>query len=376
MAEAKEGMKQRNVAAGDEAISYLEQAKALKSELVGDFASHYDDTKKSIGDSARNRKLVENLIHGWSDKAPSKLVPIIKMLAPAAAWVFSISKIGFNVFLAFYSVCGKYFARLPYHLVMAVFGLILCFFGGTFPMTIAAYEAFHTCGWENTQACIRDLQESFAKIKKEDDADNLKDENHDGIADVDEIGNEELVKRKTALWMRAADPDKISSATMSLYTACLAVLAALKVQFAKTVALGIAIGNAIRPIAAKFVAPALAQALPEAYHHWINTIINATCKTIAVLIAYKVQQIISAFHSGIRGGLFFARQAIKFTNSHGWTQIDEEKTYLDEGIGWFMAFLGIYVQLSHNFGLPFPINLLLLPFSVLEYVIYWCVTSV
>jgi hypothetical protein len=156
-------------------------------------------------------------------------------------------------------------------------------------MTIAAYEAFHACGWKNTQACILSLQEAYLKIKKEDDADNLKDDNHDGIADVEEMGPDALVKRKTALWIRAADPDKISSAAGSLYTAWLGVLATLKVQFAKTVALGFAIGNAMRPLAAKWVAPALAQVLPEEYHHWINTIINTTCKTIAVMIAYKVR---------------------------------------------------------------------------------------
>ena len=132
-------------------------------------------------------------------------------------------------------------------------------------MTIAAYEAFHACGWQNTQACILSLQEAYLKIKKEDDADNLKDDNHDGIADVEEMGPDALVKRKTALWIRAADPDKISSAAGSLYTAWLGVLATLKVQFAKTVALGFAIGNAMRPLAAKWVAPALAQVLPEEY---------------------------------------------------------------------------------------------------------------
>ena len=89
----------------------------------------------------------------------------------------------------------------------------------------------------------------------------------------------------------------------------------------------------------------------------------------------QVQQIISAFHSGIRGGLLFARQLIKFTNLHGWTNIDADESIIDEAVGWAMAFLGIYVQLSHNFGLPMPFNLLLLPFRVLEYVIYWSVTS-
>ena len=49
-AEAKtpeSGMKKRNVAAG-EAVSYMDHAKALQSELADDWATHYDDTKVRV----------------------------------------------------------------------------------------------------------------------------------------------------------------------------------------------------------------------------------------------------------------------------------------------------------------------------------------
>ena len=85
--------------------------------------------QKSIGASARNRKLVANLIEGYADKAPAKMAPLLRKMAPLAGWVFAINKIGFDVSVVIYTVCNKYFSRLPYHLVMCVFGLILCFFG-------------------------------------------------------------------------------------------------------------------------------------------------------------------------------------------------------------------------------------------------------
>ena len=49
-------------------------------------------------------------------------------------------------------------------------------------------------------------------------------------------------------------------------------------------------------------------------------------------------------------------------------------SYLDESIGWGMAVLGVYVQLSHNFGLPFPLNLLLVPVRMGEYIVLYFVT--
>jgi len=34
---------------------------------------------------------------------------------------------------------------------------------------------------------------------------------------------------------------------------------------------------------------------------------------------------------------------------------------------WFFAFCGVYSQLSSGFSLSFPYNILLLPFSILEW---------
>ena len=231
--------------------------------------------------------MVEKLIHEAAGKAPSKLVPVIKALAPVLSWIISLVRMAIPVYSALYTIGSKYFNRLPQHLIMACFGLALCLFGGTFPMTIAAYEAFTTCGWENTKRCIKELSASYQQIKEEDDKDNLVDADGDGIADVNEISGQELVQRKLLLWARVANPDHISEALGSLYTAWLAVIAVLKIQFAKTVALGNAIGNAIKkPVSMVAVKP-LSQVLPDEYHNWINTIINIFCKSVAISVAWR-----------------------------------------------------------------------------------------
>ena len=53
---------------------------------------------------------------------------------------------------------------------------------------------------------------------------------------------------------------------------------------------------------------------------------------------------------------------------------NHEDTHLDEVVGWSLALVGVYVQFSLGFSLPLPFNLLLLPFSIAEYVVQWQVT--
>ena len=50
---------------------------------------------------------------------------------------------------------GKWAQRiwkmLPRNLVLMIFGLVLCYFGGSYMASIAAIEAFRTMGWERAR---------------------------------------------------------------------------------------------------------------------------------------------------------------------------------------------------------------------------------
>lgn len=98
-------------------------------------------------------------------------------------------------------------------------------------------------------------------------------------------------------------------------------------------------------------------------------------RSIAVTIAWTLQRIISAFHSAIRGGLMFSRNILNYLSAMNYVHIDHEKTYLDEVAGYGVALLGLWFQLSLGFSLPFPLNIFLLPFSILEYLLLWAVNS-
>lgn len=94
---------------------------------------------------------------------------------------------------------------------------------------------------------------------------------------------------------------------------------------------------------------------------------------MAISFAWFLQRIISAFHSAIRGGFMCSRNILKYLSIMKIININHEDTYLDELAGYCLAFFGLMFQLSLGFGLPFPLNILLLPFRILEWFLMWAI---
>jgi hypothetical protein len=152
------------------------------------------------------------------------------------------------------------------------------------------------------------------------------------------------------------------------------VYSVLKVEFAKTIALGVTIGDFLRKPAAHVFVPIFSTVLPSKYHQWICPCINLLCKSVAITIAWCIQKVVSSVHSAIRGGLLFSRSFLKYCNDKGWFQFNDEQSYLDEIIGWILAFYGIYFQLNSFFTLPFPLNFLLFPLTMFENFLIWIIS--
>jgi len=264
---------------------------------------------------------------------------------------------------------------LPMDVLSAIFGLILCFFGGTFAVSIAAYEAFMMVGYQDSKVALLYLYSEFVKVKNSYIQDDQKDDDGNGVPDVQEISTEKLIQRKALVFFSSVeDPEKITEAWGGVVSGFMAVLATLKIEFAKVITLGVAIGNTLRKPLAFVMAPVLGQLLGEEYGRWTNVIINSTAKLIAISIAWNVQKVVSAFHSAIKGGLIFSRHIIVFLNKKGLISINHEDTYLDEVVGWGIALVGFWFQLSNFFALPFPWNVLLFPLTIIEWVLIWLIS--
>jgi hypothetical protein len=328
--------------------------------------------------SAANKSEAERyakLIIGLSEKAPEKARPYIEKAAPIVGMAAVYIRIAIPHIVKFYGMVAEQVAKLPMGLIRALVGFCMCFFGGVFPGTIAAYEAWSLCGGKEAVASAKELYAEFEKVLEANKKDGEEDKDGDGKADIDSLDPKELVIHKTKLVLQTVDPSKVSKQLSLLYTGWIGVLATLKIKFAKTVTLGVAIGEKLYGPTEHYVQPIVVKLVEEEYQQWVPVVLKWICKAIAVSIAWWIQRIISAFHSSIKGGLIFGRELVHFMHEKGYVKFDIDDTYIDEGIGWGIAVIGLFTQFYFGFGVPFPLNIFFLPLNFVEAFIAWSVNS-
>ena len=183
-----------------------------------------------------------------------------KGTADAVAPIVAMGLALFKVFAPFI-VQGWNFAKatyetLPTDVVMCIFGLALCLFGGVFQASIAAVEAFKLCGWNKTKGYIRDIYEQVQKVVA-----------HQGTGakgkEMSTMAADKLLAYEFDLVLTHVDPAVVKAAWTGLFGAVMGVIATLQSQFAKTVALGTAIANAFSQTGEKHIVPVLAHMMEE-----------------------------------------------------------------------------------------------------------------
>lgn len=98
-------------------------------------------------------------------------------------------------------------------------------------------------------------------------------------------------------------------------------------------------------------------------------------------IAWYISTVITAVTSALTGALIISRALLSIAHHNGITlngmiPKDHEDTYVDEATSYFFAFLGIWFQFKNQFDVPFPLNLILWPMEICEYMIRWSITKV
>jgi len=313
--------------------------------------------------------MLAKLAKDGADQAPSWAAPVIEGAVPVIMKIWTLGLTVWPHIMTAFNQIMKVYETLPVDLLMAIWGLLLCFFGGTFPLSIAAYEAFKISGWDQTRTALSDLTQEYKAYRRAsvlDDARDKKDDNGKPVPTPSDIDPRDLIKRKASLAFRVCDPEKFQVAVEGIYQGFLGVIATLKFKYARTVALGVSIGSALKKPATMYVTPVVGKLVSPEHQKWIPYGINYACKAFAVMIAWQISNVMSAVQSGIRGGLIFSRSLLRFANEKGWVTLDDEDTYIDEAVGWGLAVLGAGYQIMNRFNLPFPLNILLIPFRMLE----------
>eukprot|EP00903_Cladosiphon_okamuranus_P019645 g18062.t1 len=342
--------------------SYSRQAPHRKLQAHGSMQALNEDRR------------LEDMILKVAGKSPPWLANFLRAFAPFVTLTFTILNIVGPVVIKFYALLYKLYKILPVNVMGMIYGLIMCFFGGFFHVTIAAIEAFNMTGGEKIWLCVHDLKEDIKVLHYASKEDDKRDDDHDGIPDVKQISAEKLLTRKTALALRVINPDRATNAITGIWQGYMGVLVVLKFRFAKVIALAVSIGNNLRPIVAKIFGPALAFVIPREYHQWIAPMINYFCKFVAMTVAWWIQRFISTVQSAIKGGLLFARSLMYFISEITPLKLDPDHSFFDEILGWTIAVGGAYFQISMNWNLPWAVDLLLWPAYLLEGFLKWSVT--
>lgn len=339
---------------------------------------------QSKGPPSRMQRYIE-IAEMKADEVDPRIGKCMRTVEPLLTLLLRTILFILPMYVWLFRKCYQLYQIAPRNVISMVFGTALCFFGGEFCASIAAIEAFRTLGGSNLYEWINIIYEDACKVARASSQDDLEDKNHNNIADVDEMTASDLAKHKLRLAMTTIqDPSDLQQALFALFTAYMSVLATLKVVFARTSALALGIADMVNLTVLRDFAPVLQWMLGPDLQHWMEAIVDTLVKVLALIFAWYMQQVISAFYTGLRGSRLFATGLLLFLQDHGLLDklpdrlikkpYNPETTRLDELIMYLLAAVGFYYQVKTNFSLPFPLNLIFLPLTIIEWFLRWQIT--
>lgn len=70
-----------------------------------------------------------------------------------------------------------------------------------------------------------------------------------------------------------------------------------------------------------------------------------------------------------------SRNVLEYLSITNVYHLDHEETIIDEIVGYALAFIGLWFQLSSGFGIPFFLKFFLFPFSMAEWFLMYFVAA-
>jgi len=312
-------------------------------------------------------------------RAPEKYKPYVQKVKPFVvaaadaadkAWPYAVQ--GWNTCMVLWEKAQPY---NPQQFFPVLVGLMMCFFGGSYFTLIAAVEAVRLSVWGRLQHSFTVLVDNYKRAKEESKKDDKVDADGDGVADVQQIDSQQLFTRKLFVIMRSIDPQETTEALAAVWAGFLSVLATVRIKFAQSVTLGCAIGDLARQAFATQLQALLKASLPEELQKWAPSFTQYAFNLLGCLIAFFLQTFVGAFHSAVRGGKMAAVNGILLAKKFGWLSQEYDQDSKQTGmIAMGIAAVGFLWQLSNGFAVPFPLNILLLPFSIVEMLLKFFLT--
>jgi len=371
----------------EQASSAMEQATSAAASGQQGFMELKEDVEATVTEAQNLKMALED------QKLPLqvKVVKVFAFLKGPAGWLLGFCWKVLCCLLPLYQrlfwLLYKAYEWAPKKLVTMVVGAVLAFFGGTYVASLAAIEAFRTMGGERLWSDLVYVYEQVLVVNEAHE----KDEAAAGTsaAELLDAGKHaELAQRKVYLAMvTLKEPGRLESAVGSLWSAYVAVLATLSLQFAQVVALALGMAETVKPLVSYTVVPILEWAFPPPLHHWIKSIVQTTLNLLAMCIAWYLMSVVAAVYSGLRGGRMFADALFGLIADFGivskvpeaWQStirpwLDPNTSLIDEAVMYLLAGIGIYSQVMGGFSIFFPLNIVLMPLSAIEWFLRYQIT--
>lgn len=289
---------------------------------------------------------------GALDRAASVAVPALASAASALAYAIPHAR-------RVVQAAGAARAALPSAALQCALGVALLLFGAAFRATAAAAEAWILAADEPLRAALREIGDHVEAIAVASAEDDKKDDDGDGIADVKQIDDAQLARRKADLFLATVDPHELGRAMSVAYAGLLAVLATLRAKFAATVALGAYLGQQVHELCGAALERKLKESLPDGHAKWARAAAKSATGALGVAIAWALSSALAAAHSALRGANLAVDGGLALMGVKPTPEARQLVVYA-------LAACGFYFQLLHGFGLPFLLSVVLFPAVLIE----------
>jgi hypothetical protein len=314
---------------------------------------------------------VARMLDDAAERAPPQYAGYIRAVKPAVVGAANFCDAAFPyVVMAYHFLCNVWKQLEPYNpeqFFPLIAGLAMCFFGGSYLTLIAAVEAVRLSVWDRLYAALQVLYKNYKLAQEANKKDNQRDDDNDGIADVDQVSNSELFTRKVYVLAQAINPEQTSDAVSAVWGGFLSVLATIRIKFAQFITLGVAMGDMARDAVGPKLLPFIHDALPPELKKWDQTIVRQIFATLGVMLAMFLQTVVGGFHAAVRGSQIATGSAFRLAKAHNLIDKDfDTQGQQASAVGLVLAAAGFLWQLRNGFAVPFPLNVLFLPATILE----------
>jgi len=263
-----------------------------------------------------------------------------------------------------------------------LYALVLIFFGGSYALTLCAYNAFQVSGGHLIKRSWNDLKVSYHEAivnlqeseKGKAQKDKVFDADGDGEITASELftavyeatqpaakaAEDEKRQKVFAGILSAVDPTIILEAFTGLWTGIAAVLAAMRLQVARYVTVGTQLGVRVASMVQERTAAEAKAKYPQ-YAKWIDSGYQSAGAILGIFIAYLITKYVMAVNSAVEGGNIIAKLA-KDDKSPLHKFLHDKPDHI---IAYGLAGLGIAFQFYYDFSMPWFL-FMLCPLGIVE----------